>query len=90
VRPTLFDRWVRVKALNGIRARPARDPDGRVARLRRLGEDGSGWLRHAMRAAGVCQVLHSGNHRYAFRLVVQPRLVAIGLPSGAYPKERAA
>jgi hypothetical protein len=54
------------------------------------GDDGAVWLRDAMRAAGVRAVLHGGNHRYAFRLSARRRLVAVGMSSAVYPKERAA
>lgn len=55
------------------------------ARHRQPGEDGAAWLREALTAAGVRSIRHGGNHRYAFRLGVQRRLVAVGLPA-AYPK----
>jgi hypothetical protein len=60
------------------------------ARPRRPGEDGASWLAGALRAAGVRQVVHGGNHRYAFRVGARRRLVAVGLPAAAYPKAVAA
>jgi hypothetical protein len=50
------------------------------------GEAGDAWLRGARRAAHGRQVLHGGNHRYAFRLSARRRLVAIGLSAAAYPR----
>jgi hypothetical protein len=60
------------------------------ARPRRAGEGGAAWLRGALGAAGARQVVHGGNHRYAFRLGTWRRLVAVGLPAAAYPKAVAA
>jgi hypothetical protein len=60
------------------------------ARPRLPSEPGADWLRDALPAAGVRSLLHSGNHRYAFRLGARRRLVAVGLPAAAYPKTAAA
>ncbi len=60
------------------------------ARHRRPGEDGAAWLGEALPAAGARSIQHGGNHRYAFRLGVRGRLVAVGLAAEAYPKSLAA
>ncbi len=60
------------------------------ARPRLPGESGAAWLRAALQVAGVRQVVHGGNHRYAFRLGARRRLVAVGLPAAYYPKAVAA
>lgn len=60
------------------------------ARSRRPDERGAEWLRDALRTASVRSIGDGGNHRYAFRLGVRCRLVAVGLPAAAYPKAVAA
>jgi hypothetical protein len=56
------------------------------ARPRRHGEPGAIWIRDGLHAAGVRAIRHGGNHRYAFRIGVRRRFVAIGLAAAAYPK----
>jgi len=55
------------------------------ARRRRPGEDRADWLRQALEVAGVRRVRHHGNHRYAFRIGPQRRLVRLGLPTTPRP-----
>jgi hypothetical protein len=57
------------------------------ARRRRPGEDPAAWLREALLTAGVQRLRHSGNHKYAFTLGKERKLVAIQGLSRPYPKQ---
>jgi hypothetical protein len=56
------------------------------ARRRRPGEDATAWLQEALQAAGVRRLRLPGNHRYAFSLGKEHKLVTIFGSPRPYPK----